>query len=240
MASDRRSLLAVVSIIIIGFVLSLSRPAAAQDDHRWWALDLVSNVSYRQNQYSNTGQVTWAGVDGANQYANHSNCSGFLTRVLQRAYGWNSIDFANWFGDPTPNAQRFHDAIVEGDGFAEIPTLDEVVEGDIIAIDYPDDSSVSGHVAIVHSLPTLRVPTSPLVAGTWQFEVTVIDSSSSGHGPTDTRLQSDGTFDPGAGIGVMRIYTNEELEIVGYTWSTYSASVYRDASSYHMVIGRVL
>jgi hypothetical protein len=37
----------------------------------------------------------------------------------------------------------------------------------------------------------------------------------------------------------MRLYTSNSLRIVGHTWSTRSSSVYREQSSYDMVIGRL-
>lgn len=240
MATHRRSLLAVVSIIIIGFTMALPRTAAAAHEHLWWAGRLVSNLPASQNGYSSSTQITWAGVNGAQGYSSYATCSNFVTRVLQQAYGWSSVDLANWLGSPTPLASRYHDAIVDGEGFELVPTVDEIESGDLIAIRYPEGSAVSGHMAIIDGPPVLRVATSPLVADTWQFEVRVIDSSSSNHGPLDSRVQPDGTIEPGAGMGVMRLYTNDDLEIVGYTWSTYNASTYRDGSEYHMVIGRLL
>ena len=32
----------------------------------------------------------------------------------------------------------------------------------------------------------------------------------------------------------------EDLNIVGYTWSTYSSSTYRDVSTHSLVVGRLL
>jgi hypothetical protein len=229
-----------VSLVICGLVLVTPRPAAAQYDHQWWAVDLISNVSPVNNSYGSASEVSWAGVNGANSYSNNATCSSFLTKVLRQAYGWASTDILYWLGSSSPVAAIYHDAIVEENGFEIVPTVADLQAGDIMAIRYPEGSSVSGHVAIARGAANPRAATAPVVEGTWQFDVMVIDSTSSAHGWQDTRRQADGGFDAGAGMGVMRLYTNDDLEVVGYTWSTLSVSVYRDVSTHHMIIGRLL
>lgn len=84
----------------------------------------------------------------------------------------------------------------------------------------------------------LRTATAPYVPNTTQYVVEVIDSSRSGHGPTDTRLREDGTWQDGVGIGIFRLYADATGTIVGYTWSTYTTSVYYDQTTRHPVVGR--
>ena len=240
MTTLRHGLLAVVSFATFVIALALPRTAAAQQDHRYWAQLVVDQVRDDRNDYASPSQVTWRGVNGAKYYSTLANCSGFLTRVLQQAYGWTDTDMSLWMGRTAPLAEDYHDTIVAGDGFTRVLAVDQIAASDIIAIRYPEGSAVSGHVAIALSAATLRATaTAPLVSGTSQYEITVLDSSTSGHGPTDTRLASDGTWNQGAGVGVMRLYADASLNIVGYTWSTYTASVYRDSSTHSLVIGRL-
>jgi len=67
----------------------------------------------------------------------------------------------------------------------------------------------------------------------------VNDSSESGHGRTDTRRKSDGTFGSGVGEGIFCLYTNASGEIVGYTWSTFANSDYYDQTMRNLVVGRL-
>lgn len=209
-------------------------------DHLWWEEALVSHVAPQNNTYaSNPSYITWAGVNGAKETSNRSKCSSFLTLSLQQGYGWTSDTFRAWLGSPSPTAARYHDAIVAEDGFSRVMTVKDIAPGDIIAIRYPEGEAVSGHVATAASVATARAPTDPLIAGTSQFELTVLDSSSSGHGPTDTRRQPDGSWHTGAGRGLMRLYTDAQGHIVGYTWSTYSISVFYPPSIRHLAVGRL-
>jgi hypothetical protein len=142
-------------------------------------------------------------------------------------------------GFKSPTAASYHDEIEGGNGFDIVSTVADIQAGDIIAIRYPEGSSISGHVAVVQAPPVLSVSTAPIVEGTFQFEVLVIDSSSTGHGALDTRRLSDGTFHPGAGIGTMRLYAGIDLTVVGYTWSTFVSSTYQSQSTRHLVVGRL-
>jgi hypothetical protein len=92
---------------------------------------------------------------------------------------------------------------------------------------------------IVNDVPTPRKASNPEVEGTEQWEVSVIDSSESGHGKMDTRRKLDGSFGDGVGQGILRIYSNTNGEIVGYTWSTFAVSDYYDRNTRRLVIGRL-
>ncbi len=231
---------AALALTVLCFVALLAAPTAAQADHLWWAEQLVNNISPENNTYdANPSYVTWAGVGGATQYTNRTYCSGFLTQVLMQGHGFTGDDIAAWLGSTSPTAVAYHDAIVAGDGFDRISTVDRIAPGDILAIRYPEDASMTGHVAILQSAATLRVASAPTVSRTRQFEVWVADSSRAPHGPLDTRMSPDGTSLTGAGLGVMRLYADNAGRIVGHTWSTSSGSLFRDQSSYHVAIGRL-
>src|SRR5258708_16129155 len=74
----------------------------------------------------------------------------------------------------------------------------------------------------------------PEIAG--YYDVTIIDSCDSYHGPTDTRTAKPG----GIGQGVARFYVDASLGFIGYTWSTGNASEYESAAGngYMAAFGR--
>jgi hypothetical protein len=224
--------------------LALSpREAAAQTApaHLFWAEEIALNVLPGNNTYGTSPHyITWAGEGGATEYTNRTQCNSFLTRVLERGYGWTDTDIRLWLGSTSPSAVMYHDAVVAGNGFATVATLSAILPGDVLAIRYPAGGSVSGHIATVVSAPVLYGPAAPWVAGTYQYAVTVVDSSNSGHGPTDTRLAPGGTWNPGAGIGVMRLYVDAQGAVAGHTWSTSTGSTYYGQATRHLVIGRLV
>lgn len=240
MTSCRRSLLACIILSISGFLGLLPRAAAAEPAHLLWAEELVDNITPALNEYEGSPHyITWAGVNGAVSYSNHTLCSGFLTILLKQGQGWTDDDIELWLGTKGPSAATYYSAITAEDGFDLVSTVDDIEAGDIIAIRYPEGSHTSGHVAIAEGPAVLRTATAPLVSGTLQFELAVIDSTQIGHGARDTRQNSDGTWQQGAGIGVMRLYTNSMLKVVGHTWSTASASSYRSKTRYSVAVGRL-
>jgi hypothetical protein len=93
---------------------------------------------------------------------------------------------------------------------------------------------------LVASVPVLRTSTAPLVTGTKQYDVPVIDASSSGHGSLDTRYISASNFNDGIGRGILRLYTNSKGALVGYTWSTYPNSDYYSQSQRPLLVGRLI
>jgi hypothetical protein len=197
-------------------------------------------VAPASNAYgTNPNYIHWAGVGGYTVYENRTECSSFVTRVLMQAFGWTSTYFTSWTGSTSPNAATYHDLIAAQKGFAKIASVTAIAPGDVIAIKYPAGSSSSGHAMTVAAAPVLRTTSAPAVTGTYQYEVQVIDSSQSGHGSTDTRLNADGTWNQGAGVGIFRLYADRTGAIVGYTWSTYSNSVYYDQGTRNLVVGRL-
>src|SRR5262249_39344742 len=149
----------------------------------------------------------------------HTKCASFVTLVLQQAYQWDDADFTDWFRSSSPYAADYHDAILAGNGFLEIQHITDIQSGDIIAIKYPytpDPDDDTGHVMTAAGSPTLSVAAAPVVAGTKQYAIEVIDSTKTPHDSTDTRKAAG---DTGAGLGVFRLYANAAGTIVGYTWS---------------------
>src|SRR5271157_2202784 len=192
-----------------------------------WAQMLVKNISLDDTSYQHKqGLVTWAGVNGASGYVSQTDCSGFVNALLEQSYGLTSNDFERLFGTNRPLAITYYNAVVSQNQFKRIASIYDVQPGDLIVIKYPPDNDNSGHIMLVAGTPQKYSSFKPEVSGTEQWTIKVIDSSESGHGKTDSRLQSDGTFHDGLGQGVFRIYTDDAGEPVGYTWSTFANSEY--------------
>jgi hypothetical protein len=213
--------------------------------HLTQAESLLSNLLQHEktattwpNVYGTPASIVWAGSLSTAR----TECSTFVTNLWEYTYGYTSTTFQNWMGSTSPDAARYHDAIQAANGFQPITNVNDIQPGDIIAIAYyPEYQDPSGHVMIVQAAPQPN-SSNPLVANTQQWTISVIDSSSSYHGTTDTRYAHPG----GIGQGVFRLYTNPDGTPAGYTWSllgtslsSYYPQATTTASGHHLVIGRL-
>jgi len=242
MASVRRRMLEIACLVLPGLVWLSPRTAAAHHaDHLRWAESLVDNISPENNEYNSSPSfISWAGVAGARRYTNRTQCATFLTELLKRGYGFTEASLNDWLGSRSPSAATYYDAIVDENGFERIHDLRDARAGDVIAIRYPAGGSSTGHVAILRRAPKAKLPVSPLVAGTFQFEVNIVDSTSTHHGASDSRYAASGRGASGAGYGTMRLYTNTSETIVGHTWSTAAVTAYYPTTARQVVIGRLV
>jgi len=213
----------------------------ANQTPQYWSDLMIANVTAPNNIYiNNFDSVRWAGQAGATGYYCATDCSGLLTALLKQTYGYTSTYFKRWTGYSNPYASSYYNEIVTQDHFLKLNTVTQIQRGDFIAMKYPAGSSNTGHCMLVVSPPTLRTATNPLVTGTTQYEVVIMDCSSSGHGPSDTRYIDGTNWNDGIGRGVFRLYVNATGSIVGYTWSTYSSSVYYSQSQRQLAVGRLI
>jgi hypothetical protein len=246
-----RSTLTIVAVAVASTVatLGIGAPAVAgrapapppPPAHLGWALDVATHVGPADNAYGSDPTIlTWPGVEGATTYANRTVCNTFLNRVLMQAYGYSFSDFTAWMGSSSPLAADWYDAIVAQNRLTRISKVASIANGDVLAVKYLEPgASTSGHVMIATGSAVKRTASAPIVGGTVQYEVSVVDSANSGHGPTDTRRNPDGSWHDGAGVGVLRIYATSKGAIVGYSWSTFANSEFFDAATHPLAIGRL-
>ena len=210
-------------------------PAHLRDAER-----IAHEIDSAHNEYAHTACfIRWKGQDGAAIYENRTDCSDFLNLLLAHAYQVTPDDLLRLTGHDKPTATIWYDTVLAGKGFTIIPTLPLVQPGDIIAVQYPPGGTDTGHIMIVAGAPQPRASTAPLVDNTRQWEIRIIDSSKSGHGPTDTRHHPDGTFDRGVGAGILRLYTNPDGSLAGYAWSVLAVSVFEPSTVHKIVLGRL-
>ncbi len=224
------------SLLILWVVMGVLSGALANAAtlHLTDAQTLVSNLQIsKKNVYgSNPSYILWNGTASEARTV----CATFATLLLKRTYSYTDTYFSNWFGSSSPNAADYHDTIKLQKGFQRITNVSQIQPGDFLAIKYYDPNATStGHVMLAASVATSRVATSPIVTGTTQYQITVIDSSQSYHGSTDTRYPSG----QGIGQGVFRIYTDAAGTIVGYTWSLFSDSLFYTPDVRDLVVGRI-
>ncbi len=251
---------ALVSATLVSATLVLAAPqvadAAPRDkatpEHLIWAQLLVETTPAAANEYGEPSAVSWKGDNGKRTSSNNTKCGSLVSQVLRRAY---EPEMKSWAGCNSPNAKTYHDLIEDEKGFDLISFIDDVEPGDVMAIEYLDAGCknhgcgtvegcvASGHTALVAAKPVHHAPTAPLVPGTLQYSVEIIDSSSSYHGTADTRYQSeaDKSHDRGVGRGTMRLYVDAEdpdHPVVGYTWSLDAGSEFKASPERDLLIGR--
>jgi len=172
-------------------------------------------------------------------------CSSFETLLLQHTYHLSDQAITNWFGLVNPKASDYHDEIVNGNRFRRILRVEDLRPGDYLAIRFYDGhenkkgAEDTGHVMLVDEAPHPMEAVDPIVSGTTQFSIRVVDSSASGHGKEDTRHLPSGGYSGGIGIGNFRIYANSSGEIAGCAWSTSPKSEFFHAPDRNLVAGRL-
>jgi hypothetical protein len=231
-----------IQLVVIALVsVCLHQPGFGQQSplpkHLIDAKDLVAHLDLDQTNYEHgEGHVVWTG-----RRSSRTDCSGFVDALLTHCYGYQKDDYKKWFDSHRPSARRYHDAIVEGRGFDLIPQVTDVRAGDLLAVKYLQKKENTGHIMLVVDVPKRMAHKQPHIEGTIQWEVPVIDSSMSGHGPTDTRHKrgKDGKDHEGLGQGVFRLYSDSQGAVRGFAWSTYEKSQFQPPEEEHLVIGRL-
>ena len=223
--------------------LSLSAPAGAgsmSETMLGWAEKLVTELTPEHNLYgSHPTYVEWSDDAAGAVARNRSVCSSFASHLLERSFGYTASDIDAWFGKNVPQAREYYETIEARHGFERIVHVAAIRPGDIIAVEYPAGSRPTGHVMIAASRAVARTETAPVEPGTQQYEIVVIDSAHSGHGPDDTRRNADRTWTTGVGRGTLRLYGRPDDTLAGHSWSTTAHSVFRPAAVRKVAIGRL-
>ena len=228
---DLRSSPAPGTLAVLYLVLGLSCAAgsgsagatAPVPRHLAIARELVERVQPEENHYRLGGElVTFPGDAPGSRYAVTADCSGFLLAIFARAGYPVRAQMSYLVKTPKrrrPRAEDFVLSIEEGKGFIRIDRVTGIKPGDLLAhamLDLADQqqTQTSGHVFLIDSEPRKIWAWPPVVPGTTQYEVLVIDSNGEHVGDDDTRRLSGKSA--GLGRGTIRLYANDEGELVGW------------------------
>ncbi len=187
--------------------------------------------------------IRFLDVNAGTYAANLTTCAPLVTHLLKYTYGWNwknhgipnPLSGGALAFKSSPQSYLYVSAIKHQVGFSQrILTLDAVQPGDIAARwDVGTDDGHTMIVVAVNAASAKAYPETssdsnflPALAGATYTEVTVLDSSSSGH-TNDTRLityNGSTALSGGVGEGVMGVFTNGAGEIIAHTWSLPTSS----------------
>ncbi len=199
---------------------------------------LQISAKNEDTSYRHTDQVVEWTEDGHGTRV-HADCSGLVNAVLKRVCEIDGPKLAMWLGRVRPLARDYHDTIVAERGFTRVKSVTSIRPMDLIAIKFEAGAKDTGHVMFADSGAFKREASAPIVEGTTQWEVQVIDSAASPHGVRDTRYKEGGPSRAGVGRGSVRLYADDDGTIVGYTWSTGRGSVYRSIKDRPLAVGRL-
>lgn len=210
------------ALVSLSLSLSLSLTAYAQDvpPYLQMARNLVNDVAPEDNSYRYNGWIRLKGETFQSREVTrsevHTDCSGLIDALLQRTEPQVLDVFKNKRWKSYPKAANYYEVIATDDGFLRRASIKDVEVGDIFAVKFTRDIN-TGHVMLVDAKPRLiEDPVSPIIPGTQQWEIVVIDSSSSAHGKSDTRHRTDGTRQNGIGRGSVRVYTDANGQLTGW------------------------
>jgi hypothetical protein len=120
-----------------------------------------------------------------------------------------------------PAAEDFVYSIETEKGFERIRDVRAIRPGDLLAHAMlqaadKEQTGTTGHIFLIDSYPRAIEPRNPVVSGTTQYEVSVIDSNEEYVGADDTRLADPANKIKGLGRGTIRIYADANGELVGW------------------------
>lgn len=208
------------------------------------ARHLVATIKPENTSYVLGRLVEWDGGLFSSEPIANTDCSGFVSSVLQRSSDgtYTAIRLHRTLAHKVtyPQAVDYYESIVNQWGFKNIDRVSDIRPGDIVAFVYPPGTHTdTGHVMIADQAPVEHEPTSPIVEGTRQWALVILDSAKSPHWKGDTRYR-DGAAEKQTGIGrgTLRLYTDAAGKIVGHSWSPGPASAYIPVETDALAVGR--
>ncbi|WP_288410511.1 hypothetical protein [uncultured Herbaspirillum sp.] len=227
--------------LIISCLLAWHVTAHSQDipPYLQTARDLVNDVKPEDNSYQHHGWIKLKGEStlfGKVEVSEvHADCSGLIDALLERSAPQVLKVFRSQNWKSYPKAENYYAAISADNGFEFRKRMEDVEPGDIFAAKF-DNEMDTGHVMLVDAKPRLiETPIEPIVADTQQWEIVVIDSSSS-HGKTDTRFRASGKKQTGIGRGSVRVYTDKAGQLVGWVMTMSPRQKFKSTGS--LAIGK--
>jgi len=195
------------------------------------ARELVATVKPENNRYNYVNHPTgvhWKDEPFRSENSVDTMCVGLVTDVLEKA----ESPFFKELKSKVHWRKRvwgrdFIEAMSKGYGLTEVKNIEDVAAGDIWIMRCSAEAhctaqgaTAQGHVAFIDVKPYKQAPLRPIVPGTTQWVVTVIDSAQGPIDLDDTRYKPFPTSNiTGVGRGSFRIYTNDDGVQVGWAKS---------------------
>jgi hypothetical protein len=188
------------------------------------AQQMVSEILPANNSYTNgKPTVRFAGIDGATTMYNASDCSSFVTQLLQASYDISDATFTSWTGEADPEAEDYYAAAIENRGFIAYNSVHSIEAGDLFIIKYTGAQKDTGHMVVITAAPTyVGVSERTGVEGYQVYTLPILDVTGSPHGSSDSRYA---TAQDGIGTGYMRLYTDSAGNLITYQWNDYPNGV---------------
>ena len=216
-----RLLLAATAAMLQSFSLAHAQSPDVPK-HLAIARELVDNIKPENNHYVRGGRfISLPGDKSSGGYAMKADCSGFLLAMFERAH-YPTQSAMGFLSEAKkrkrPAAEDFVYSIEKEEGFKRIRRVADIKPGDLIAhamLNAEDrkETGTTGHVFLVNSAPKQIASWNPVVEGTTQYEVSMIDSNNEHLGADDSRLANRVQ---GLGKGTIRIYADAKGELVGW------------------------
>jgi hypothetical protein len=215
----------LVLCLALGIAACLAK-AQEVPKHLELARELVATVKPENNNYSYKGfGIRMKGDLFASENSVSTMCAGFVQSVLERVHhpAISTIKAnGEWGGRGFLRVSAFYTATENQKGLTKIADLRQVRPGDILVIWCKDicssvEGPAQGHVALVDTVATAKEPTPPLHDNTLQWTVSIIDVNDYPHDLKDTRYAKGGPKITGVGRGTIRIYTDADGNVKGYT-----------------------
>jgi len=238
-----------VAALLLASINALAQDATPVPKHLEMARELLATVKPENNKYVIFGArgVRWKGDLFTSENSVNASCVGFVSDVLARA-GSPSVKAveSNTYWKKSLRVNNYFEAVEKGYGLKQVPSIGDVVPGDLFIFSCRDQcansesSDIQGHITFVDVKPTQKKPTPPLIEDTLQWLVTVIDSADAPHDLKDTRWRPQGEPKAtGVGRGTYRVYTSMDGVPVGYTNGP-NGQKFHDAKDRPITVGRPL
>lgn len=239
---------------LVALLTAANDPATANEPAHWVrAMQYTMDIDAVNNVYGPDCDIYY---DDDEVLHARSKCGSYVAKVWRQSYpGLQYSVMSSLFEWGSPNARRWYDGINEQRthdtnngtfGTVVLTSVWDLSAGDVLVSKYQKGSS-SGHVMMFDMAArkgVLDVEQIPGYNEVEVFAVSILDCTSSPHGDCDTRkgAEPDNTDDQGIGRALIYIMADPETgEMVGWTWSTISSTIYQctdsEADNYRPLIG---
>jgi len=249
-------------LAIAALALPASAAATTATEHLASGQQLVANLALTAwpgqnaiNTYDTGGTagVTWGTPGVAAGWSNDTKCARFVRELFGRAYAWaTDAWFTQEFGSTSPDTDKLVASMPGADHFDVVTTVPSLQAGDLVMFD--KTGAGVDHTAVVRQVTSLANAITP-VAGTVQYALEVLDSTSNPHGYlingtnhtykqwADTRrLDGAGTSVTeynGAGNGWMVLYADSATGTVyGWRWGVNESAISKISDGHAVMFAR--